>query len=271
VKERRPIQIRDLRLATTVFSENHRAPECVERASDAAARNRVMWLPGTQASRFVPEQCSGERTVRDLRERPGHSLDRAERRTILMPDPANEFTPMPRAGLIPDPEASPTEQILGVAAQPDQIRASIDPKWHRFYDKLLAARDKFIDSATELQDKAMEVKHDAAQDEPAEIGSEGFHRDQLLGMVTFDQETLEEINEAISRLQNGTYGICQLTQQSIPEERLEVVPWTRYSVEARQEMEARGKTSQVAIGPLGGLEERGVAPAGPWRNQEGSI
>jgi RNA polymerase-binding transcription factor DksA len=190
---------------------------------------------------------------------------------IYMPDPANEPTPMPRAGLIPDPKASPTEQILGIAAQPDATRAAIDPKWHRFYDKLLEARDKFIDSSMGLQASAFEVKHDAAQDEPAEIGTEGFQRDQLLGMVTFDQETLEEINEALSRMQNGTYGICQLTQQQIPEERLEAVPWTRYTVEARQEMEARGKTSQVALGPLGGVNERGTAPAGPWRDHEGSI
>ena len=105
---------------------------------------------------------------------------------------------------------------------------------------------------------------------PRKIGTSEFQRDQLLGMVTFDQETLDEVNAALGRMENGTYGICEATGKAIPEERLAAVPWTRYTLEAQKEMEARGQMPEAANGPRGNMRERGTAPAGPWRDQEGS-
>ena len=168
-----------------------------------------------------------------------------------MPDPTNEPTLMPRAGLIPDPNASETKQILGTTAQPDARRAKIHPKWHRFYDQLIAQRDGLIDGQTNLRDKTREVAPDAIKNEPAEIGSEENQRDQLLAVVSLDQTTLDEIEQAISRMESGTYGICEATGKPIPEARLAAVPWTRFSLEAQQEMEARGETTKATLGSRG--------------------
>lgn len=187
-----------------------------------------------------------------------------------MSDPANQLTPMPQAGAIPDPAASQMEQILGVGAHPEALQPKIPARWQRFYDKLIQERDGRIDAATDLTQKAREVNPDPVQDSPAEVGTSNYHRDELLGTVTYDTELLTEINEAISRMENGTYGVCLLTGEQIPEARLEAVPWTKYTTKAQAEMEARGQTSEIAIGPLGGMKERGNAPAGPWRDKEGS-
>lgn len=186
-------------------------------------------------------------------------------------DPTNELNPPPKAGSIPDPNASQREQILGVGVNPDSAREAIPEKWRRYYDQLVKQRDELIDASTDLTSKAREVAPDPIQDEPAEIGTSNFHRDQLLGNVTFDQEVLSEINEAISRMESGTYGICQATGKPIPEARLEAIPWTRFTAEAQAEMEARGEASMQAIGPRGDLQERGNAPSGPWREKEGSM
>ena len=188
-----------------------------------------------------------------------------------MADPANDLTPMPREGLIPDPNASETEQILGTTAMPDRTRDNIDPRWRRYYDQLIEQRDALIDAQTDLDSKAREISPNVVQDEPAEIGTEEFQRDQLLGVRTFDQETLTEVNAAISRIEAGTYGVCELTGEAISEERLTALPWARFTIEAQQEMESRGQTAMQAIGPRGNMAERGAAPAGPWRAHDGSM
>ena len=186
-------------------------------------------------------------------------------------DPLNELNTPPRAGLIPNPKSSEREQILGTGARPDEGGAHIDHKWRPFYDKLVKQRDQFIDATTDLGSKAREVNPDALQDEPAEIGSMTYERDRLLGAATMDDELLAEVNEAISRIESGTYGTCQATGRPIPLERLEAIPWTRFTAEAQQEMEARGEVTKGGIGPLGGIRERGTASPGPWREKEGSL
>jgi RNA polymerase-binding transcription factor DksA len=186
-------------------------------------------------------------------------------------DPTNEPNVPPPTGLIPDPNASETDKILGITAtQPNATRDRIDPKSHRLYDQLVRQRDELIDASTDLTAKAREVNPDPIQDEPAEVGTSTFHRDQLLGVVTLDQELLSEINEAISRMEGGTYGICLATGKPIPMERLEAIPWTRFTAEAQQDMEARGEATKAAIGAQGDFRDRGTAPAGPWREEEGS-
>ena len=48
---------------------------------------------------------------------------------------------------------------------------------------------------------------------------------------------LTEIEMALQRIKDGTYGICQHTGQQIPEARLALIPWTRYTAKAMQEIE----------------------------------
>src|SRR4051794_11824156 len=94
----------------------------------------------------------------------------------------------PRSGTGTETHLSQREQILGGADSADGARAKIPAKWLPYYDLLLQLRDQRIDAATDLKAKAGEIAPDPLQDSPAEIGSISFHRDQLLGAVTFDDE-----------------------------------------------------------------------------------
>lgn len=71
----------------------------------------------------------------------------------------------------------------------------------------------------------------------ADAGTDNFDRDFALSLVSNEQEALYEVAEAIQRIHNGTYGICEITGQQISRERLEAVPFTRYSVEGQAELE----------------------------------
>ena len=65
---------------------------------------------------------------------------------------------------------------------------------------------------------------------PAELGTETFERELELTTLTVVEGELREIDDALRRLDHGTYGICEECGKSIDEARMEAVPWARYCV-----------------------------------------
>lgn len=59
---------------------------------------------------------------------------------------------------------------------------------------------------------------------PADIASEMFEREKDIALYSLNRETLKEIDQALARMEQGTYGICTVCKQPIPEERLEALP-----------------------------------------------
>ena len=150
--------------------------------------------------------------------------------------------------------ASETDQILR-SHNPDAEPKQIDPKWRAIYEQLLTQKDQLIDTNRELQSKARENQPDSLKNEPGEVGSESYERDYALGMSSAEQELLTEIDAALQRIESGTYGKCEITGGEIPLERLQAVPWTRYSVEGQRQLEERGEATRAGIGPLGTTQQ----------------
>ena len=71
----------------------------------------------------------------------------------------------------------------------------------------------------------------------ADIGTDTFDQDFTLGMAETERALLDEIDAALHRIDNKTYGVCQLTGKPIPKTRLEAKPWAKYSIEAAKMME----------------------------------
>lgn len=110
--------------------------------------------------------------------------------------------------------------------------------WHhrtllRLRRQLLAAHATHHEEASAAVDlhgvDASEVAHD--QTEHAEI----------LAEMHAEEDRLGEIEDALARIQAGTYGTCEVTGQPIGAARLRAMPWTRTSLTAaeRREREAR--------------------------------
>lgn len=159
------------------------------------------------------------------------------------------------------PHPSQTELILGRPvgnlADPQEVVA----KWRWHYQKLLQARDYFIDQERSLLNGAREVQVGTLQDSPGEIATEIHDRDVALGKASFDQTTLGEVNAALDRIRNGTYGICEATGKPIAKERLKVMPWTRFSLEAQKKMESARLAVLAGAGPTTAFEE--ILDGGP--------
>ena len=116
-----------------------------------------------------------------------------------------------------------------------------------FKDMLLKLRDRVIDEISFLsRDNLNRSQRESAGDlssysfHMADQGTDNFDREFAANLLSSEQDVLYEIDEALRRIEAGTYGICEATNQPIEYERLKVLPFARYCVAAQTEME-RGK------------------------------
>src|SRR5262245_59315175 len=74
----------------------------------------------------------------------------------------------------------------------------------------------------------------------ADAGTDCLDRDFALSLLSANQDSIYEIEQAIKRIEYGAYGICELTGKPISQARLQAIPWTRFSVEAERQLEKDG-------------------------------
>lgn len=71
----------------------------------------------------------------------------------------------------------------------------------------------------------------AYDNHPADLGTETYERGKDIALLENAERHLTDINEALSRMEQGTYGTCRTCGKAIPYERLQVVPTTAYCVD----------------------------------------
>lgn len=67
----------------------------------------------------------------------------------------------------------------------------------------------------------------------ADLGSEEENTALYYGLIQRTRKYIQQLDRALERIENGTYGICRATGKPIPKGRLEAVPHTRYSINAK--------------------------------------
>jgi DnaK suppressor protein len=138
--------------------------------------------------------------------------------------------------------------ILGVLREPKRI----NPKWKEHYQHLTELRGYLITQRVNLTRDAQE-ENVGYSEHMADAGTDSYDRDWALSMLSSEQNALYEIDQAINRIENGTYGICEITGQPIEAERLKAIPWTRFSAAAAQELEKQGATHRAQLAKLGSV------------------
>jgi len=63
-----------------------------------------------------------------------------------------------------------------------------------------------------------------------DAGSDSYDRDFALNLLAKEQDALSEVEQAITRAETGIYGVCEMSGERIPNERLEAIPFARYTV-----------------------------------------
>jgi RNA polymerase-binding transcription factor DksA len=112
-----------------------------------------------------------------------------------------------------------------------------------------------VDLHSYLLSRQGELVQDAREEKPAfslhmaDAGTDNYDQDFALSMISSEQAALYEIEAAINRIKDGTYGICELTGKPIEPARLTAIPWTRFSTQAEQQLEREGEIQRTRLGP----------------------
>lgn len=166
-------------------------------------------------------------------------------------------------------KAASIADILGFNPQEKADKAYIEydesqvpSKWKSNFKALIELRDAVRDGL-ELHTK--ETLHRSSKEDQgdlssysqhmADAGTDNFDRDFALSLVSSEQEALQEIEAAIRRIMNGTYGVCEITGEPIKKDRLKAVPFTRYSLEGQQQLEKTRRRSVERGGVFGEAAE----------------
>ena len=64
----------------------------------------------------------------------------------------------------------------------------------------------------------------------ADIGSDNFEQEFTLSLMANEEDTLQRIEAALERIEDGTYGLCEECEVAIPKMRLNAIPYTPFCV-----------------------------------------
>lgn len=134
------------------------------------------------------------------------------------------------------PSAVPT------GGKPVKNQAGLSPRELEFFrDLLLAKRRELVGDMSAMEREALRssggTNLSTLPMHMADMGTDNYEQEFTLGLVEKDRNLVREINAALAKIQNGTYGICEATGKPIGRPRLEAQPWARFSIEYARQME----------------------------------
>ena len=191
----------------------------------------------------------------DIREQPAYGVTEAAHYLRLPPatlsswtlgrdyetaDGTRRWKPLIQSG----PKAPPSTGIPGVSIHKE---FKLDPKaklprkeLDRYREILLAKRNELVGDVANMEEEALRQSSGSLSNLPqhmAEQGSDTCDQSLSLDLAQVDRNLIKEIEEALKRIDDGTFGVCLRTGKRISAERLAEVPWAKYSIEAAREME----------------------------------
>ena len=103
----------------------------------------------------------------------------------------------------------------------------------KFKATLLKKLTEILGNVTIMESEALRRDRSDLSNMPihmADLGTDSYEIDNIIGLVDSERKILVEVNDALSRIEDGTYGICQGRGELIPKQRLKAIPWARYCV-----------------------------------------
>jgi len=117
---------------------------------------------------------------------------------------------------------------------------------------LLAKRAEILGNVTSMEDESLRRQSTDLSRLPthmADMGSDNYELENCIGLMDGERKILRDIDAALERIEEGTYGICEGDEGQIPLARLEAIPWARYCVKCAELVEKGAfrpnRTSQV--------------------------
>ncbi|MCE5185794.1 MAG: hypothetical protein LLF76_06680 [Planctomycetaceae bacterium] len=141
-------------------------------------------------------------------------------------------------------EAAPKKAAPVKKAAPNKPAATkkFSPKQLDHYRQLLVEKRHEIQGVVSVMEENIFQSGGDISSMPvhlADIGTDSYEQEFSLGLMAEEKKILLEIHKALDRIANGTYGICEGLDIPIESNRLEAIPWTRFSMEYARMVETQ--------------------------------
>jgi RNA polymerase-binding protein DksA len=230
-------------------------------AGKAAANGKPAKKPVSSASSAANKRASTAPVAKATTKQKLHPPAKVAR-------PAPAPTPIPVKTAKPAPAPVPSREITPVAkpakgkdreerkgvlvaapvptdTKPAKNRAGLKASELEHYrDLLLAKRRELVGDMSSMEREALNRGGSSNLSNlpmhMADMGTDNYEQEFTLGLMEKDRNLLREINAALGKIQDGSYGICEGTGLPISKPRLEAQPWAKYSIEHARKLEQRG-------------------------------
>ena len=135
----------------------------------------------------------------------------------------------------------PAKPVVELPPTTLKLSKEVAAKYKRL---LVELRDHLIDGVSFLANENLKRSSRDASGElsgyslhMADAGTDTFDREFALSLVSNEQEALYEIEESLKRLEENTYGVCEMCDKLIRKERLEAVPFARFCIQCQSSVE----------------------------------
>lgn len=170
--------------------------------------------------------------------------------------------PAKKTGRSSDRAEKATPATLLAANNHPKRQRRLDPFVQKQKEKLLQLRDAMVDSMAGVAQDTLRSRAEGSEASAfgmhqADAGSDAYDRDFALSLLSQEQDALYEIDQALKRIEIGTYGMCEMSGKAIPRARLEAIPFARFTVECQSQLEKQSRASRVrqSVTSLFGLTE----------------
>jgi len=138
------------------------------------------------------------------------------------------------------PKAAPA--LSGEAVAPGSNGSHSPAFVQKQRQRLLDLRDDLVDAVSGMARDTIRNAPEGSEasgsgQHQGDAGSDAYDRDFALSVLAKEQDALYEIEQALRRIQSGTYGICEMSSRKIPQARLEAIPFARLTVECQAQWE----------------------------------
>lgn len=147
-----------------------------------------------------------------------------------------------RPGRSVSPAPFQTLRIQTLDSEEIKLRKSplSKPELKEYRALLLHKRAELLGDMSSLAEEALRTESSNLSHMPlhmADVGTDQFDQELTLSLVEKDRNILNDINDALQRIIDGSYGVCQATGKPIAKARLQAKPWAKYCIEAEMAME----------------------------------
>ena len=116
-----------------------------------------------------------------------------------------------------------------------------DEELQEFKGIILEMLEKAKSEYNALRRKGNDIEDTAPSFKAMEEGAATLSKEEVSQLAHRQYKFIQDLEAALVRIENKTYGICRVTGKLIPKERLRLVPHTTLTVEAKEMLKKQGK------------------------------